>query len=151
MVPMMKILLAIDDSPCSDAAVQAVLAQFRPADSEVSVFHSVELPSTLIFAAETASADDLTELRDGAIRAAEVLVARVAKTLKAAGFTVTKFIEPGAPKDAILDYAAKWHPDLIVLGSHGRKGLDRLLLGSVAEGVARHAATAVQIVRPPPV
>jgi len=144
----MKILLAVDDSPCSEAAVQAVIAQFRPGDAEISVFHSVELPSALIFAAETASAEDLAELRDGAVRAAEALVSRVAKTLKTAGFTVSKFIEPGAPKDAILDYAGKWHPDLIVVGSHGRKGLDRLLLGSVADGVARHATTAVQIVRP---
>jgi nucleotide-binding universal stress UspA family protein len=49
----------------------------------------------------------------------------------------------------ILDTAAKWHADLIVIGSHGRKGLDRFLLGSVSEAVARHAPCSVQIVRVP--
>jgi len=46
-----------------------------------------------------------------------------------------------------LDAASEWHADLIMVGSHGRTGLDRLLIGSVSEVVARHAPCSVQIVR----
>jgi nucleotide-binding universal stress UspA family protein len=49
----------------------------------------------------------------------------------------------------IVDRAAEWHADLIVLGSHGRHGLDRFLIGSVSEYVARHAPCSVEIVRMP--
>lgn len=48
-----------------------------------------------------------------------------------------------------LEQASKWGADLIVLGSHGRKGLKHFLLGSVSETVARHAICSVEIVRVP--
>jgi nucleotide-binding universal stress UspA family protein len=48
-----------------------------------------------------------------------------------------------------LGVAEEWHPDLIVLGSHGQKGLRQFLLGSVAEFVARHAKCSVLVVRTP--
>jgi len=56
-------------------------------------------------------------------------------------------LESGIPKVVIIDDAKKWGADLIVVGSHGRTGLDRFLLGSVSEAVARHAACSVEIVR----
>ncbi len=55
----------------------------------------------------------------------------------------------GAAVDAILDHIRITPPDLIVIGSHGRSGLDRLLLGSVAENIARHAVCPTFIVRGP--
>lgn len=53
----------------------------------------------------------------------------------------------GTPEEAILDEAEKWDADLIVVGSHGFKGLDRFLLGSVSHDVAIHAPCSVEIVR----
>jgi nucleotide-binding universal stress UspA family protein len=47
----------------------------------------------------------------------------------------------------ILDEAKTWGADLIVMGSHGRHGLDRLVMGSVAEAVASHAHCSVEVVR----
>jgi len=49
--------------------------------------------------------------------------------------------------DAIVEEARRWGADLIVTGTHGRRGLDRLLLGSVAEGVARASPVSVLLVR----
>jgi nucleotide-binding universal stress UspA family protein len=49
----------------------------------------------------------------------------------------------------IIDAAEAWKAELIVIGSHGRKGLQRFLLGSVAESIARHAACSVEIIRDP--
>jgi nucleotide-binding universal stress UspA family protein len=53
----------------------------------------------------------------------------------------------GDPRSCILDVAKEWGADLIVLGSHGRRGLDRFLLGSVSETVAVHAPCSVRVVR----
>jgi hypothetical protein len=51
------------------------------------------------------------------------------------------------PRAVILDEASKWNANLIVLGSHGRHGMDRLLMGSVSEAVAFHAHCSVEVVR----
>jgi nucleotide-binding universal stress UspA family protein len=64
-----------------------------------------------------------------------------------AGFNVTTIAKEGDPKADVIDVAAEWRADLIMLGSHGRKGLDRFLVGSVSEAVALHAPCSVQIVR----
>ncbi|MGA7647033.1 MAG: universal stress protein, partial [Terriglobales bacterium] len=53
----------------------------------------------------------------------------------------------GDPRGSILDEAKAWGADLIVLGSHGRHGWDRLLMGSVAESVAMHAHCSVEVIR----
>lgn len=53
----------------------------------------------------------------------------------------------GAPVDSIVDYARQSQADLIIIGSHGRSGLQRLFLGSVAEGVIRNASIPVMVVR----
>ena len=57
--------------------------------------------------------------------------------------------EDGA-KNAILAEAAEWGADLIVLGSHGRRGFDRFQLGSVSEAIAMHAQCSVEIIRKRP-
>jgi universal stress protein A len=58
-------------------------------------------------------------------------------------------IHPGDPRDAILEAAESLRPDLIVIGSHGRRGVSRALLGSVAEDVVRRAPCPVLVVRAP--
>ena len=77
-------------------------------------------------------------------------MAESARVLRDAGFTVDTAIEEGIAKSILVETAAKWPADLIVVGSHGRKGLARFLLGSVSEGVARHAPCSVLIVRTRP-
>jgi nucleotide-binding universal stress UspA family protein len=59
----------------------------------------------------------------------------------------TEFAPVGDPVESIVGAARGWPADLIVIGSHGRDGLGRVLLGSVAEGVARHAPCPVLVVR----
>jgi nucleotide-binding universal stress UspA family protein len=53
----------------------------------------------------------------------------------------------GEPRAVILDTAKTWGANLIVLGSHGRRGMDRFLLGSVSEAVAIHAHCSVEVIR----
>jgi len=146
----MKILLAVDDSKFSEAATRAVAALIRSQDAQVLLLHLVEprfysVPPQMSpgYSPETA------EIRKEQRKAAEEAVGRNAEALRNAGFRVETRVGDGEPRSGILDIAAEWHADLIVLGSHGRTGLQRLLLGSVAETVARHARCSVMIVRVP--
>jgi nucleotide-binding universal stress UspA family protein len=53
----------------------------------------------------------------------------------------------GDPRNILLDEAKSWGADLVVLGSHGFRGVDRLLVGSVSESVAMHAHCSVEVIR----
>jgi nucleotide-binding universal stress UspA family protein len=90
-------------------------------------------------------APELEEMK----KPAQELVERIAKQLRSAGFKAETAVEVGDVRERILDSASEWHADLIVLGSHGTRGIQRFLLGSVAEFVARHAKCSVQIIRTP--
>jgi nucleotide-binding universal stress UspA family protein len=140
----MKILLAIDDSKFSEEAVRAVIAQIRPQEVEVRVLHVLQ-PVT-ISPPPQMSAGYAPELEVQEKQARE-LVERAAKALRSASFKVDTAVEKGDVRLKIVDLAAEWKADLIVMGSHGRSGIKRLLLGSVAEFVARHAHCSVEIVR----
>jgi len=145
----MKILLAVDGSKFSDAAVQTVIEQARPQDTEVQVLHVVEPPSLLV-AREMGGYDQaLDAVWEQEIKEAEALVTKVAKEMRSRGLKVSTAVEHGDPKSKIIDAASKGRADLIVVGSHGRKGLEHFLLGSVSEGVAHHARCSVEIVRIP--
>jgi len=150
----MNVLLAVDGSKFSEAAVQAVGALARLPGTEVRVIHVIEpallsIPS-MISGSELGlwTATELEALRNAQRAQAEGLVAKARETLQPTGCTLSASVEEGDPKSRIIELAAAWPADLIVVGSHGRKGLDRFLLGSVSETVARHASCSVEIVRP---
>jgi nucleotide-binding universal stress UspA family protein len=145
---LMKILLAIDGSKYSEAATQAVASQINPKGAEVLILQAVE---PLVFSTppqmSPGYAPEKAEQREERLQEAKASVAAATKILQGAGFAVkTRVVEADA-RTAILDIAAESHADLIVLGSHGRRGLKRFLLGSVAESVARHAQCSVLIAR----
>jgi nucleotide-binding universal stress UspA family protein len=142
----MKILLAVDDSKFSDAALEAVIAQIPPQSTEVLVLHIVE-PITL--SSPPQMSPSYTPELEIEVREGHELVEREVQKLRAAGFKARGAVQTGDIRGKILDAAAESGVDLIVLGSHGRKGVQRFLLGSVAENVARHAPCSVQIVRLP--
>ena len=144
----MKILLAIDDSQYSQEATRTLLAQFRPQGTEVRVLSVVEPISVYVsadvFPHFTPQVEEIEE--DRKAQATE-LVKQVAKQLRDAGFTASELVDFGDAKTIIIDNATKWGADLILMGSHGWKGLNRFLLGSVSDAVARHAPCSIEIVR----
>jgi len=145
----MKILLAIDGSKFSEAAIQTVCEQARLRVKEVRVLHVVEPPSLLV-AREMGGYDrELDVVWEAETKAAKALVTKAADRLRAKGLNVTAAVEQGDPRSKILEMASKWRADLIVVGSHGHKGLAHFLLGSVSEDVAQHAGCSVEIVRIP--
>ena len=147
----MRILLPIDESECSEAALQTVMRQFQPQGAEVRVIHVDDwprgMPASLAFSEGPAAADHILSIHDERRRRARTLMAGAVRELNGAGFRASCELRDGDARDGILDAAADWHPDVIVIGSHGRRGLQRFLLGSVAENVMRHARCSVEVVR----
>jgi len=143
----MRTLLAIDDSRFSQAAIETVSEQARPQDTDVRILHVVESPPLLV-AREMGGYDPALETAlESQKQNAEALVLKAAELLRTRGLKVVATLEVGDPKSKILDVAEEWRADLIVVGSHGRRGFERFLMGSVSDAVARHAKCSVQIVR----
>ncbi len=140
----MKILLCVDESKFSEAALQAVLSQFRPQSTQVRVLHVLQPVS---FAPPPQMAAQYASELEQEGKKGRELVERAAKTLQAAGFQAESTVEKGDIRVRIIDTASEWNADLIVIGSHGHSGIPRLLLGSRAEFVARNAHCSVEIVR----
>jgi nucleotide-binding universal stress UspA family protein len=144
----MKILLAIDESEFSEAATRAVISHFPAAGTRVCVLHAAE--SLWYSGPEPLGAvEQLESLHEDAIRRGKELVARAEKALREAGFETSALVVEGDPRAAIVEQAEKQPADVIVMGSHGRRGWRRLILGSVSEAVVRYAPCSVFIVRAP--
>jgi len=150
----MKILLATDGSEYSTKAVHSVANRPWPAKSQIRLLSVVQLlmPETQATAPPFSSGYPpslLEQVWKEARTSAEDAVADARNMLSATGLNVCEgeATPEGEPRAFILDEAKAWGADLIVLGSHGRHGLDRLLMGSVAESVALHAHCSVEVVR----
>ena len=146
----MKILLAIDGSVFSDAAVEEIAQKPWPAASEVKVISVVEPPLLPIFETWVPPDSYFDELETAAENQARAAVEKAAARLRKQqgnGLVVTTEIIAGHPKYTITDEAEAWGADLIVVGSHGYRGLTRLWLGSVSQAVASQAKCSVEIVR----
>ncbi len=142
----MKILIGIDDSKVSGDVSRAVVAQFRTEHTQIRVLHVLQPVAPAPPQMAPGYAPELEDQK----KPARELVERIAKELRSAGFKVNVAVEIGDIRETIIDSAAEWGADLIVVGSHGQSGIKRFLLGSVAEFVARHAKCSVEIVRKPP-
>jgi nucleotide-binding universal stress UspA family protein len=123
-----KVLLATDGSPSSMAAAEALSGRPWPEGSEFRI---------------------VTVAEPWVMRPTNVLsnVSSAEQVLVAAGLNATNAVLSGNPREIILEEAKKWNADLIVVGSHGRRGIKRFLLGSVSEAVAMNAHCSVVVVR----
>ena len=143
----LKVLLATDGSDCSLLAARSIASRPWPARTEVRVLSVVEPEVSLLYvpfppgAAETLRAQAMQRTQK-AIREAEEIVTNAGLH---ASETISVLLDE--PESIIAAASGEWKADLIVLGSHGRRGFNRLLLGSVSEGVALHAGCSVEVVR----
>jgi nucleotide-binding universal stress UspA family protein len=135
------ILLPVDGSDAADAAVEHAADLARTYGATVHVFSAAEPIPT----AEADAATVLDSIQSEAERTVEATAAR----LRDAGVDVTTAVDTGSAYRAILAYAESAGVDLVVMGTHGRSGVGRVLLGSVTEKVVRHADVPVLTVRRP--
>lgn len=154
----MKVLIGYDGSDCATAAIRDLRRAGLPARTQALVLSAAELLVSLPRPAFLATDPDLDapvmirqarDLAEGAVADAKE-VAATGGRLVASLFPEWK-IETDAvaesPHAALVERAEKWRADLVVIGSHGRSGLGRLILGSVSQNVLSHASCSVRVGR----
>ncbi|HEY8187599.1 MAG TPA: universal stress protein [Pyrinomonadaceae bacterium] len=149
----MKILLAVDGSPCSDRAIEEIASRPWPAGSEIKVLTAFEQPLPPTPAAWAIPPDYLEELDRATSKNAGLIVERAISKLRAVmgpEANIKGESVPGPPRIVILEEAANWGADLIAVGSHGYRAWERFLLGSVSQSIVSHAKCSVEVVRCPP-
>lgn len=144
----MKILLATDGSEFSQLAARSIAERPWPNGTPVRVFSVAEFAIPLL-KVPYFSASAMEKLRADAVKRAEEAEMAAQEILTNVGIeeTGTIAVPTAMPKELILQQADEWGANLIVCGSHGRRGLSRFLLGSVSEAVATHAKCSVEIIR----
>lgn len=148
MLHIKQILVPIDFSPASWPAVENASALAHSYEATVDLLHVWELP--LLADPEGVASDSrlpasvVDVVREHAQRALD----RFATRARERGCSIRKAENvPGNPRKVIVEHAERGGYDLIVVGTHGRTGLGRAVLGSVAEKVVRHAACPVLVAR----
>lgn len=142
------ILVPTDGSVTSDKALTEAIALARLCGGSIRLLHIVDALTVAAVADGLASYTDalLPLLREGGQQILDAAQQRV----KAAGVGVDatlREVVAGRVCDLVLEAATAWPADLIVIGTHGRRGVQRLLLGSDAEQILRAATVPVLLVR----
>ena len=140
-----RILVAVDNEPIAAHAADIGAELARLAGAEMAFIHVID--PALVNAADTGIQPDVFVA--SAKEEAKKLIDDFRKRLPQQ-VTALEFVQIGIPLTEIVNAAKDWPADLIVIGSHGRGGITRALLGSVAEGVMRHAPCPVLVVRAKP-
>jgi nucleotide-binding universal stress UspA family protein len=139
-VSIRKILIAVDEQPASVRAGEVGADLARSLGGEVALIH-VGDPGIM---GDTGMSP--VEFAARVKQESERLLAGFHERLSLPPATL-RFAQSGAPAPTIIRAAKEWPADLIVIASHGRTGVSRALLGSVAEGVMRNAPCPVLVVR----
>src|SRR5262249_50075573 len=138
-------LIGVDDSPHSEAAIDYVLEVTWPKGCRFLVLSAVEP----IFASpgESTASDAIARLMEEQEKYHREIAQRGAKRLGEEGLIAESRVVVGDARAALLDAARTLPANLLVVGSHGRTGIKKLLLGSVASHVVTHAPCSVLVVR----
>jgi nucleotide-binding universal stress UspA family protein len=134
---MKRILMPTDGSTCSERAIVEGLELAKALGAEVTFLYIVEDPFAMVsampgaFTYRAESWNDLMKASQHALRHAQILAT------KAGVKSTTRLVERQAPVAAIRE--AEKDDDLVIMGTHGRRGFNRFAFGSVAEGVLRIA------------
>jgi nucleotide-binding universal stress UspA family protein len=134
-----RILVATDGSDTSLAAAQAMAEENWPGGTEVNV---VSVVNPLIY-----SLEEIGVCRDRATKRAHLAIGDAFQALKNASLKITGDVITGRVSHAIINRARTWRADLVILGTHERRGLNRLLFRSVSAAIASRGHCSVRIIR----
>jgi len=138
------ILVATDFAPCSDAALDYAVPLARALGAKIHLFHAYELP---VVGLPDGVVLGNEELEQRVVTATRTALAKAIAKHEGSGVTIEPHLREADPREGILAAAKELAADLIVVGTHGRKGFVRALVGSVAELIVRAAVVPVTIVR----
>jgi len=134
-----RILVPLDGSPCAEAVI--------PKIEELAAGKTTGICLLRVVFAPVFPGVDPTEAQVKVVREAEEYLKGLENRLRAKGLDVDTHVRYVNDAEEILDHAAQKDIDLIAMSTHGRNGIKRFLLGSVAEKVLRHAQKPVFLVR----
>lgn len=137
-----RILIAVDENAIAAHAADFGIDLAHSLGAEVGFIHVID-PRGLVAPDSGVPAETLISMAE---QEGKRLVAAFRQNMPA-GSTALEFVEIGQTATKIAEAARQWPADLIVVGSHGRKGITRTLLGSIAEGIMRHAPCPVLVVK----
>src|SRR6516225_4702441 len=141
-----RILVAIDGSDTSDLALKEAITLAKGQHSTLRLFHVVDLTT----AYSSVQAPKMAEYQDALQAEGQKVIADASALVRKEAIQCDSKCIATFDKhiyDSIAEEAKRWPADLIVIGTHGRRGVRRLLMGSVAEGLARVASKPVLLVR----
>ena len=142
-----KIIVPLDGSSFAETVLPHATTLARRMDLGMTLLRVVPEDAP-IFADSVSLLDMLSGIREEAATGARDYVARVAKRLRDSGLEVDEVMLQGKPSSRITEYAKGTEHGMIALTTHGRSGVRRLLLGSIAEAVVRESGCPVLMVRP---
>ncbi len=150
MADTMRITYASDFSPASRAAFSQALRLAKATGGELSILHVLPTPASLFMAGGYVTQEtwDLIE-SDVRAQATQAMDALVKDAVDAGVRATSRFVDRGIPADEIVRAAEEAKTDILVLGTHGRTGVMKVLLGSVAARVVASSSCPVLTVRMP--
>lgn len=143
-----RILVATDESECAKRALEHAYSLARSNNASVALVHVLEVTAQTNYVSDPLLGQQPIVLSDSTemqMEHAKSLLAEIAERfgdLK----EVHTFSRVGIPRQEILEVAAEWNADLIIMGTHGRTGFDHFLSGSVSESVVRRSLCPVLVV-----
>ena len=146
-----KILIAVEDSPYSDQAIKYGVLLAQKLDAKIILVHVDEIPMTTPYIADPLLNESpvmIPEMMQIQEEASKNLFNRIRKT-EGEKVDISTYSRIGRPQDEILTVAEECNADLIIVGTHGRTGLDLFISGSVSESVARKSKCPVLIIPMP--
>lgn len=140
-----RILVATDFAESAEGALACAVELARTHGAELMLLHVyTDLP-----AYPEVSTGAVEAIYEEQRRWVEQALEQRARTSRAAGLLARALVRTGPPASTIAQAATDEHADVIVVGTHGRSALDRLIVGSVAERVVRLAPCPVLVVKTP--
>ncbi|MBX7186389.1 MAG: universal stress protein [Vicinamibacteria bacterium] len=141
--PPRNILVPIDFSEPSEKAAIAACALAAKTGATVHLLHAYVIPVESVGLALTVSQQYVEQF----VKESKTQLQELAAKLCPGASLGPLLVESGDPREVITEEAKKLHAELIVMGTHGRRGITRALIGSVAESVVRTAHCSVLVVR----
>ncbi|HCZ13147.1 MAG TPA: universal stress protein [Accumulibacter sp.] len=145
-----RIMVALDQSFMTGRVLETAIELAKSTGARIAICHAID--ETILSQREVAmmlpNSVGKTEAR---LRlGAEGFLGKAAETVRAAGVEVEIKVVESEQKhvsDMLIDAAAEWHADLLVVGTHGRRGIERYFVGSVAERLVRKGRRSLLLVR----
>lgn len=146
MTPVKTIVVGTDFGPSADAALDHAIALAAKLKASIFLVHTYQLP---VIGFPDGVVVPTAELASRIVDGAQTGFARTLEKRKDCGVEITPVLKQADPREGILEVAKEKDAGLIVMGTHGRKGIARALIGSVAEALVRTSPVPVMTVHAP--